>query len=267
MARMLAAGTIERRTVDGMMPVDYFVYLPEQGLRDNRVMVTVHGISRNAEEHVRGFIPLAEQYGAAVVAPLFPVRDFPRYQRLGTSAHEGRADLAFDHVLQDASELLDVSPLPLSMFGFSGGGQFAHRYAMFYPKRVRRLVLGAPGWYTFPDPDRRYPLGFRSSEEWPRLKFSPSRFLRIPTLVLVGEADDLRDEDLNKSREIDAFQGLNRVERGERWVAAMRAMGRAFDLSADFRQESVPYASHAFESYLAHPGFAERVFEFLYEGV
>jgi len=264
MTKKLVAGDTQHRTVDGMTPVDYFLYLPEGGVRDDRVLVTVHGISRNAEEHVKGFMPQAELYGAAIVAPLFPQADFERYQRLGTSANEGRADLAFDHVIQEVSELLGLNPLPLAMFGFSGGGQFSHRYAMFYPRRVRRMVLGAPGWYTFPDPDRRYPLGFRSSDEWPRLKFNPARFLKIPTLVLVGDEDDLRDDDLNKSRQIDAFQGLDRVERGERWVAAMRAMSRAFNVKADFRFESVPHATHAFESYMAHPAFGERIFTFLF---
>jgi len=257
-------GVITRRFVDGTLPIEYYAYLPSQGQRDGRVFVSVHGISRNAEEHLKGFAAQAERYGAVMLAPHFPAQDYPYYQRLGTSCREGRSDLAFDQVLQDATRWLDINPNPLSIFGFSGGGQFVHRYAMFYPKRVARMVLGAPGWYTFPDPDRAYPLGLRPGQEWPRLKFAMATILRIPTLVLTGEEDNIRDEDLNTSRRIDAFQGLNRVERGERWVKAMQALARAYNLQGNFRHESVPNANHAYESYLAHPPFAEEVFAFLF---
>jgi len=136
---------------------------------------------------------------------------------------------------------------------------------MFYPKRVARMVLAAPGWYTFPDPERKYPYGIKSTKEWPQLKFSLEKFLQIPTLVVVGEEDDLRDKDLNKAREIDAFQGLDRIERAERWINANRNLARAHDITAEFRLESIPNASHAYESYMAHPPFAKIVFDFLFE--
>lgn len=266
MGSWVKSGEVCKRSLDGM-PMEYYYYLPSQGQREGRVFISVHGISRNAEEHLRGFAAQAETYGALMIAPLFPRRNYPFYQRLGSSVHEGRSDLAFDRVLQDAGDVFDIETRGLKLFGFSGGGQFAHRYAMFYPRRVEKMVLGAPGWYTFPDPSRPYPLGLRSSEIWPKLKFTPARFLKIPTLVLVGEQDDIRDEDLNKSRRIDAFQGLNRVERGERWVNAMRALARAFEVQHDFRFEMVPNASHAYESYLAHPPFAELIFRFLFKNV
>ncbi len=266
MTAALRPGVCTRRTVESTLPLDYFVYLPESGVRDGRLLVSIHGISRNAEEHVTGFAPLAERYGAAIVAPLFPASEFRRYQRLGVSANEARADLAFDRMLDDAARLLGVDPFPLRLFGFSGGGQFAHRYALFYPRRVARQVLGAPGWYTFPDPENRYPLGLRTAPpEWPKLSFNPARFLRIPTRVLVGEHDDRRDAELNRSRAVDVHQGLDRMERGRRWVGAMRAMARAYGLEARFEFEVVPGADHAYANYLAQRSFAGTIFGFLFD--
>jgi pimeloyl-ACP methyl ester carboxylesterase len=264
MSNSPAPGTCTRHSVESTLPLDYFVYVPREGVRDDRVLVSVHGISRNAEEHVVGFSGLAERYGAAIVAPLLPAGDFSRYQRLGVSAREARADLAFDRILEDAAGLIGIDPLPLRIFGFSGGGQFAHRYALFYPKRVARQVLGAPGWYTFPDPENRYPLGLRSAPEWPKLRFNPTRFLKIPTLVMVGERDDVRDKDLNKTRQIDTHQGLDRMERGRRWVGAMRGLARAYALPGDFEFRTVPGADHAYANYLAQPEFAEGIFTFLF---
>ena len=260
----LPRGECLRRRVDATLPLDYCLYLPTGGLRDGRVLVSVHGISRNAVQHVEGFAPLAERYGAAIVAPLFPAREFRRYQQLGVSASESRADLAFDRMLDDAARLIGTDPYPLRIFGFSGGGQFAHRYALFYPRRVARQVLGAPGWYTFPNPQDAYPLGLRSSSAWAKLRFNPGQFLKVATRVLVGARDDVRDEDLNRTRAIDVHQGLDRVERGRRWVGAMQGLARAYAIPATFEFVNVPRADHAFESYLAQPEFAASVFGFLF---
>jgi pimeloyl-ACP methyl ester carboxylesterase len=257
---------MQRRTINGMSPMSCLVYIPESYADDGRIVFTIHGISRNAKEHVEGFSTQAERYGAVLVAPLFPKEAFPRYQQLGTNVQQGRADLAFDQMRHDILDWLGIPSAPMRIFGFSGGGQFLHRYAMFYPQRVERMVLSAPGWYTFPDPQHKYPYGLRSTRDWPQLDFPLEGFLGIPTLVFVGEEDDLRDKDLNKAREIDSFQGLNRVERAERWINANRNLARAYDIQADFRLELVPNASHAYESYMGHPAFAEQVFEFLFEG-
>lgn len=265
MSNTLELGKIHRLSIAGMSQMVYYIYIPETNPDRNKVLYSIHGISRNAEEHIERFIGQAERHGVTLVAPLFTKELFPRYQRLGTSAQLERADMALDQVLQDVQKLLEVPPAPMKFFGFSGGGQFVHRYAMFYPQRVARMVLTAPGWYTFPDPDRKYPYGLKSTREWPKLSFPLENFLKIPTMVLVGEEDDLRDKDLNKAREIDSFQGLNRIERAERWVNANRNLGRAYDISTDFRLESISNANHAYESYMAHPPFADQVFDFLFE--
>lgn len=257
-------GKIYHRKIEGISPLEYLMYVPSTRDDNSRILYSVHGISRNAEDHIYGFISQAERFGSIIIAPLFKKTDFPRYQQLGTSKNEARADMAFDQILQDAHEQLHITPAPMHMFGFSGGGQFVHRYAMFYPKRVARMVLAAPGWYSFPDPEKRYPYGIKSSRTWPSLKFAMEKFLEIPTLVLVGEEDDIRDADLNKAREIDSFQGFNRIERAERWVASAKAIGRSYDIGTDFRLQYVPNATHAYTSYMAHPPFREYVFEFLF---
>lgn len=264
MVNKLLPGRIHHRIVDGMSQMEYFVYIPESYSGDGKLFFSIHGISRNAEEHIQGFIAQAERYGTIVLAPLFLKQNFHRYQQLGTSVQQERADMAFDHVLRDAHEWISIPLKPMHLFGFSGGGQFAHRYALFYPKRVARMVLAAPGWYTFPDPDRKYPYGLKSTKEWPLLTFNLEKFLTIPILVLSGEEDDLRDKDLNSAREIDCFQGLNRVERAQRWINSIRNMAHAYDISADFQLEVIPNASHAYESFVSHPYFAERVFDFLF---
>ncbi len=243
--------------------LSYFLYLPQGDLKKSRILVAVHGISRNAYEQAFSFASQAEGYGVILVAPSFDKDSFTGYQRLGWTKKSTRADLALERILDEVIQLTGAPEAPCSLFGFSGGGQFAHRYAMAYPERVARVVLGAPGWYTFPDPTRRYPWGIKSSRH-SRLGFTPSQFLSIPTCVLVGEYDNLRDEDLNKSSRIDSQQGCDRLERGSRWVQAMVAAARARNLDAHFCFEVLPGVDHSFSNCIKFGSLEAKVFNFLF---
>jgi hypothetical protein len=44
----------------------------------------------------------------------------------------------------------------------------------------------------------------------------------------------------------------------------MRALARGYDITGDFWFETVSNANHAFESYLGHLPFSERIFSFLF---
>ena len=132
-----------------------------------------------------------------------------------------------DRVLMETRQITGARSGRILLFGYSGGGQFGHRYMMAHPDAVERLVVGAAGWYTFPDPTREYPLGVKASASLPGVTFFSARFLMVPTCVLVGEADTARDADFNQDAEVDAQQGTTRLERGRRWVAAMSAAAAA----------------------------------------
>ena len=150
-------GKVHVRHVTADPALRYFVYLPQKCSGYTSQFVSVHGVSRNAREHAERFSPLAEEYGVVLVAPLFSRRHFCDYQRLGREGGGRRADHAIQQITREIEYLTGADSSKISMFGFSGGGQFAHRYAMAYPDRVRQLVIGAAGWYTYPDDSRKYP--------------------------------------------------------------------------------------------------------------
>jgi len=244
--------------------VTYFLHVPEVTAPPAGIFVTVHGWSRNAFEHAEKFLPFAASRGVILVAPLFDRRRFPWYQRLGTRGTQGRADLALDEIVAEVGRLADVPTTPLHMFGHSGGGQFVHRYVMAYPERVRRAALGAPGWYTFPDPGLKYPWGIGPDKRLPDLQLEPQRFLEVPMEVLVGEMDTARDRNLNKSLTVDRAQGLDRRERGKRWVEAMNAAARACSLDTEYRRIVMPGVGHSFARCMDEGKMGRAVFAFLF---
>lgn len=251
-----AAGKILVRALAGEPEQHYYLYVPRSACAHARVLVSVHGISRNALEHTRRFAPLAENYGVILVAPLFEEGPFPDYQRLGIKGR--RADHALGRILVEVAQLSGASTERFYLFGYSGGGQFAHRYAMAHPERVAGLAVGAAGWYTFPDPLQRFPYGTAANLALPDLRFSPERFLRIPTTVMVGENDVARGAALRQSARVDAQQGTSRRERAARWIAAMREAARARGLDTRYEFVVLPRARHTFRGSVAR-GEMDRV--------
>ena len=242
----------------------YLLYVPESIDRNLPVLVTVHGISCNAEEHIDAFSAYAENFGFIVVAPVFSAGDFRGYQRLGYSKRNPgqRSDLALHAIMDDVAVNTGCDTRRFLLFGYSGGGQFAHRFAMAYPDRVIAAALGAPGWFTFPRKRTLFPRGLASEKTGLDLGFQPAQFLRVPMSVCVGEYDNQRDPALNTSSRIDAQQGKTRFERGQRWVEIMRKSARnsGFDTRYEFR--SLPQSGHAFEQCVNQGHMIEHVLKF-----
>ena len=245
---------------------EYYLYRPTGSLEGAPVLVAVHGISRNAREQAEAFADYAERYGVVVVAPLFPAERYPRYQQLGLSRHAvfPRPDLALDAILAEVNELTGARVQKFYLFGHSGGGQFAHRYAMAHPERVLAVAMGAPGWFTYPDRAQSFPMGIRKQSTAGLIRLRASRFLQIPMAVFVGSRDRRRDAALRVSGRLDAHQGDNRLERGLRWIETMREAARARGYATRYEFGKLPRCNHSFQRCVERGELNRRVFEFLF---
>ncbi len=259
-----AVGAVVECRLAGDSRRSYYLGVP-RGLRaDAPLLVCVHGISRNAEEHMRHFAPLAQRHGVVVVAPLFPQPEFGDYQRLGRAGHGMRADVALHEILADAQRRTGVAADRVHLFGHSGGGQFVHRYVMANPAGVARFVISAAGWYTHPDPDRPFPLGIGPTPLLPDLDFDPDAFLRVAGCVLVGERDTRRGRALRTTPLVDAMQGTTRLERARRWAEAMNREAARRGLPSPVDLQVLPRAGHRFADVATRGGAPERVFACLF---
>ncbi|GMQ95613.1 MAG: hypothetical protein BMS9Abin14_061 [Gammaproteobacteria bacterium] len=257
-------GKVESRSLDAHGNRRYFLYRPSRTSGKAPLLVSVHGISRNARAHATCLARVAEQYRVVVVAPLFTIRRFHDYQRMGNSRRGERPDRALNEIVAEAGCLTGANAERFFLFGYSGGAQFAHRYAMAYPQRIAGLALGSAGWYTFPDPDKRYPWGMRASHGLPDLSFDLDRFLELRIRLFVGGLDTLRGPDLNRSRRIDMQQGATRLERAVHWAAALRRAALLAGKSADVSLCTLPRSGHCFEENVAHDQLDQRLFEALF---
>jgi pimeloyl-ACP methyl ester carboxylesterase len=158
---------------------------------------------------------------ATIIAPLFTKEDFGQYQQFAIrKPGQTRADAALIALLGALAAEHGLDLARIRLFGFSGGAQMAHRFAMLHPDRVERLCVVSAGWYAMPDPALAWPYGIGDGSGAPLM--GPD-FLAIPTTVIVGNRDTRVDASVRQDPEILAHQGRNRLRRARCYVRAVNA--------------------------------------------
>lgn len=260
-SRTYATDTLMLTSLRDYPTQQYYRYLPRELDRAAPVLVSVHGISRNAREHALECVAIARGLRCALIAPLFSHEFCRGFQRLCLDRGAVRVDIQLDRIVQEVREFAQVLAAPIDLVGFSGGAQFAHRYALFHPQRVRRLVVASAGWYTMPDPALPFPYGLdRRALSLP----SPDlrTFLAIPQLVAVGRQDASRDRNLRMGSYIDGRQGSTRLERAVGYTAELYRAAAHCGLPARARLHVIDGAGHDFRACM-RKGLAAAVLRWL----
>lgn len=221
----MAASRIYSETVriDGVALLAH-LYRPArdpQGL-----MLLFHGNSGNAEA-LRDFaIPLADQSGLLLVAPLFDRKRFPpvSYQRGHVTDGRGRPRPASRWTTRLVPGLVDWAQqgrgLPYWLWGFSAGAQFLSRVAAFQPLPVepQRYVIVSPSSHVLPRLGRwpqgeAAPYGLGGIAEGADEARLQRRYLERPVTICVGGEDrEATDPVLARSKAA-RRQGPDRLSR------------------------------------------------------
>ena len=173
----------------------YCVHIPAPvlaGAPPTRLLVAVHGTGRTAMAYRDALAGFADAQGYVVLAPLFPVGVLGDYNPDGYK-YLAEGGLRYDHILlgmiAELGGLLGASLDRFSLFGFSGGGHFAHRFFYLHPDRLRSVSVGAPGGVTLLDDTRDYWIGTRDFPE--RFGAAPdlAAMRRVRAQILVGSED------------------------------------------------------------------------------
>jgi len=209
-----------------------------------QALVAVHGISRNAAEIAMRFAAHPAFARVTVIAPLFDRKAFGRYQQLAVrDSAQTPSDSGLIALLEALAAEGVVLPGPVRLFGFSGGAQMAHRFAMFHPERVARLCISSAGWYCLPRSDLAWPYGLGEGAGRPAV--GPG-FLDIATTVLVGSRDTRIDSSVRQDPVVVEHQGHNRLRRARNFVRAMNQFAQAQGHPGRARLVTMPGVSHEF---------------------
>lgn len=169
----LPTGHIGRRLLSGHTPwlaaqsdprFAYRLFVPPD-VRDDgpplALWVFVHGTDRSTELYLDEFAAEARARRAVVMTPLFPAGtqgpdDFYNYQQLESGGV--RYDEVLLGMIDEVAHRWCVEPGTFFLHGFSGGGQFANRFALRHPERLSAVSIGAPGVVVLPDDKGAVPV-------------------------------------------------------------------------------------------------------------
>lgn len=226
---------------------DCFIANARQG---QNVLVVVHGISRNAAEIAMRFAIHPAFSRTTIIAPLFTKDAFGQYQQLKTRTPEQtRADAALIRLLDELAAEQVITAERFALFGFSGGAQMAHRFAMFHPHRIARLCVVSAGWYCLPRADLPYPYGIGGADG--DLLVGPE-FIDIPTTVIVGNRDTRVDASVRQDSLIIEHQGRNRLRRARCYVRAFDSYAQSLGQTSRAQLLTLHGISHDFTQCVNH---------------
>jgi predicted peptidase len=219
----------------------YCLYVPERATFDEPapLVVVQHGTARSAAKYRNQLKPWAEKVGAVVLTPIFPAGlvDPTDLHNFKFIEYQG---IRFDHMLlsivDEVAERFPVVKDKFYLHGFSGGGQFTHRFLYLHPDRLAAASIGAPGRITQLDDTLPWWLGTQGFEEKFGQKIDFEALRRVPIQLVVGSEDVETWEIMNpgESNWMDGVEktGSTRIERLRTLEANFRSHGLdvTFDL-------------------------------------
>ena len=214
-------------------PGRYLQYLAGSARENPEVLVIAHGMvspdstpEATARRYVDTWRDFAENHRLLLLAPVFDEENYGNQcpQNWGYRALFGRRQGAdeFVHAMLEGAGHSG----PFHLFGHSAGGQFASRYLVTHPDRLKSAIISSPKWVPYPNPAELWPNGMgerRRSVRWPgestdqniEVKPDPRGWMKasqLPTLVIVGEQDT------------EPYNGTDHVKQATDWVNAMQAL-------------------------------------------
>lgn len=223
-------------------------YIVHRGA-DAPVLIAVHGISRNAAEMASRFAESPHFSGWTIVAPLFEKSRFGQYQQLLAGPGQTRSDIAMLNLLDAIARDFGITTTSPAWFGFSGGAQFCHRFALLHPTRVSSAYCVSAGWYAMPDAQLAWPFGIGEGAPLP---CDLADALSVRLTVAVGEQDLRIDGSVRQSPLINSHQGETRLRRAKRWTRAMQKVANGLGQPSGVKLELLSGGVHDFAACVRH---------------
>lgn len=234
----------------GKKAVSASVQIPRRVTSGLAPLIALHGISRKSDDILRAFGPECDRAGRILIAPRFSRKDWPHFQTIGRQRPDQALLALIDHLYQTGV----IPTRRVSLFGYSGGAQLAHRFAMLYPQRIASLHVAAAGWYCAPDHEQTFPMGLGQPEKTAGLDAASlstlqlRAFLRLPIHVYVGADDITRDDALRQHHALETHQGRTRLARARSYIAGLRRAAEACSVSPNMDFTELPGCAHDFST-------------------
>jgi predicted esterase len=224
----------------------YTMFVPPRVGPATTILVAQHGTGRAMIDMRNAFGEFGRYNDCLVLAPLFPVGP------LGDGNSDGfkyirEGDIRYDRVLlgmiDEVAGRYGVNAEKFFLYGYSGGGHFAHRFFYLHPERLKAVSIGAPGSVTLPDEDHDYWVGCRNLEALFGKRLDIPAMRKVPVHQVVGGADRETWEITHRQGGRNWMEGANSA--GETRVDRSTTLNAAFGkLGIKTRFDIIPGMAH-----------------------
>ena len=240
-------------------PTTVYYHVPTGITENSRIVLVFHGATRDALESRDALIEHADRNQNILIVPEFSAQNFPGGDgyNLGNVFVDGDnpSPSTLNNENQWAFSL--VEPLfdyiksatrnttnSYHVFGFSAGGQFAHRFVFFKPNaRFDQVVASSSGWYTMPDTQVDFPYGIKES---PIPASNLALIFSKQLTVLIGAADNDSDAPGLRTNPTVDVQGDNRLDRANYFYNQSNSISTSIGATFNWKRVSLPNVSHDF---------------------
>ncbi|KIF77996.1 hydrolase [Streptomyces sp. 150FB] len=228
--------------------LSYALYVPKDHTAQANplpLVVIQHGTGRSAEQYRNQWKQFAIDHRCVILTPLFPaglvepgeLHSFKFLEYKGT-----RFDEELLHIVEEVGERFNTETERFLMHGFSGGGQFAHRFYYAHPDRLAGISIGAPGRITELDDSLPWWLGTGGFKERFGIDIDLPALRTVPVQMVVG-GEDTETWEINNAGGPNWMDGVEktgrtRIERLEKLRASFVARG------VEVRFDVVPGVAH-----------------------
>ncbi|MBL4601309.1 MAG: hypothetical protein JKY84_01045 [Emcibacteraceae bacterium] len=180
--------------IDARFP--YMMYVPPSydvtKDKEYPLVVLMHGTERAPHIYLENNAKFADKNDIILLAPLFPLnthgnRDLENYKLIDYKGT--RYDLILLSMVDEVRSKYRIKGDKFNLFGFSGGGHFAHRFFYLHPHRLNALSIGAPGMVTFIDETSDWWVGTRDLHRKFNARLNFKKMSEVKVQMVIGEQD------------------------------------------------------------------------------
>lgn len=220
----------------------YMMYVPrdydENSDQLYPLVVLMHGTERGPHYYIEQNVAFAEEFDVILLAPLFPAgthggQDLENYKLLDFKST--RYDLIALSMVDEVASKYRIDGNRFSLFGFSGGGHFAHRFFYLHPHRLNAISIGAPGMVTFIDDESDWWVGTRDVYRRFNVRMDLKDMAAVPVHMVVGSKDTESWED--------------EIEKASPYYMGDDVLGATYNSAGANRQERLANLKANFEAH------------------
>jgi predicted esterase len=199
--------------------IPYYVYNPKHGegipIEKRQLFVLIHSSGREPLDYIEKFQSFADENNLVLLAPLF-TEDCTNPPNEANYKFVKFNQFRFDQIVLEmihrASRIYNFDEEKFVMHGFSGGGQFVHRFYYTQPQKLTAVSIGAPGIATFIDDSENWYAGTADFNQIFNQSIDFVQMKQVPVQLIVG-GNDTDDSFMSDHDEYREKYGKSRLQR------------------------------------------------------